>query len=144
MHSIRLRGPWECKPLERDGPGPLPSPCRVTMPCDWGDSLGHEFRGLVRFRRWFNRPTGLEAHERVWIVVESVDATASVTLNGHPLGEIPLGATYCEFDITALLQPRNELLVEVGCPADASLRPTDRGNLPGGLIGEVGLEIRGM
>ena len=42
----------------------------MTMPADWCGSLGADFLGRVRYRRNFQKPTGLESGERVWLVVE--------------------------------------------------------------------------
>ncbi len=154
-HIIRLRGPWQYQPLARtirmaDGSsqnesGNLPPPGRAKMPADWGESLGADFRGRVLYTRTFNRPTGLDEGQRVDLVVEQVDAFGVVSLNGQPLGEVGLSDTAPRFDITALLQPHNELRIEVELPrltADSAplVRP-GRENLPGGLIGEVRLEI---
>jgi beta-galactosidase/beta-glucuronidase len=152
IHSIRLRGPWRYEPLARsvlqsDGTptettNGLPPAGKVAMPGDWGATLGRAFRGRVRYRRAFGRPT-IEAGERVYLVIEAVDAEARVLLNGQPLGETRGGPA--RFDVTALLRPRNELMVEVSLP----VHPPDeerqirgaRAGLPGGLIGEVRLEI---
>ena len=46
-HRIRLRGPWECEPLARAGGGPLPPPCRITMPCRWGEAGLADFAGRL-------------------------------------------------------------------------------------------------
>jgi len=112
-HVIRLRGPWEFQPLARLIPGPdgalvetaaaLPPAGRVTPPADWGSSLSPGFRGRVRYTRRFNRPTGLEPHERVWLVIDGVDACGSYALDGHPLGSIDGYALPAANDITDLL-----------------------------------------
>src|SRR5262245_40687441 len=44
-HRIRLRGPWEYKPVS--GPDPLPAPGRMTMPCRWKDQGLPGFSGKV-------------------------------------------------------------------------------------------------
>src|SRR5262249_26352166 len=108
--------------------------------CDWGASLGREFRGCVRYRRTFQRPTGLEPHERVWLVCEGVDARGEVQVNGQSLGSVRGYALHSQWDITALLDVRNEILLDVELAADV-LRP-GREALPGGPIGEVRLEVR--
>jgi hypothetical protein len=139
-HRIRLRGPWECEPLARmmvhsggrveTVTGPLPPGCRMTMPCRWSEGGLGDFAGRVRFRRRFGYPGRIDAHERVWLTFAGVDAVAEVQLNGHFLGRHE-GADPFEFEVTALLQSRNELVVDVEAPA---------GN--GGLWGEVVMEIR--
>jgi hypothetical protein len=154
-HVIRLRGPWELVPLartvlaadgtSRDEPGELPPPARTDVPADWGPLLGSGFRGRARYLRRFNRPTNLAAGDRVLLVVEGVDAWAAAALNGAELGTISLGELPVRFDITPHLRPRNELSIDVELPRLTAESPplarADRGDLPGGLIGEVRLEI---
>ena len=154
-HLIRLRGPWDYEPLERsvaagapasDAPDEMPPPGRAQMPADWGAAPGADFRGCVRHRRRFNRPTGLEPHERVWLVLEGADGWAEVSLAGHRLGHVGGYALGAQFDVTALIEDRNELVVDVTRPhGDAAgeqpLR-SGREHLPGGLVGQVRLEIR--
>ncbi|HVX61650.1 MAG TPA: hypothetical protein VHC19_13640, partial [Pirellulales bacterium] len=151
-HVIRLRGPWEFEVLSgADSAACEDAPARATtgkarLPCDWSETLGRAFRGRVRYRRRFNRPTGLDSHERVWLVVEGVDAFGQATLNGQALGEVRGYALPASFDVTELLAPNNELLLDVELPADAApasnaVRP-GRESMPGGPIGEVRLEVR--
>ncbi len=154
-HIIRLRGPWQYEPLARtlllpsgevetEG-GDLPPPGRIQMPADWGDSLGPDFRGRVRYQRRFGSPTGLSSGDRVELVVEAVDARGRVSVNGTSLGEIYFADPPARFDITARLLPSNLLIVEVELPRLSSESPPlprpGRDGLPGGLIGEVRLEI---
>ncbi|HEV3341281.1 MAG TPA: hypothetical protein VG125_13015 [Pirellulales bacterium] len=151
-HSIRLRGPWRFEPLTRslaapngqilEQGGDLPPAGRGTVPSDWGSTLGAEFRGRVGYRRSFNPPGSLDPHERLWLVIEGVDARGMVSLNGRRLGEVPGYAVWSSFEITNVVGPRNEVLLEVELPAgEAPIRP-GRQNLPGGPIGEVRLEVR--
>ena len=88
-HTIRLRDPWDASP---------------------------QADGTVRFTRHFNRPTGLETGDRVWLVIEGA-APFSVSLNGHPVGQAsrlpPPAADPARYEITALLQPRNKLEIEL-------------------------------
>lgn len=152
-HSIRLRGPWQCYPLARTvllasgetavEPGELPQGGRIETPADWGNLLGVDFRGRVRYMRGFGLPTGIEPDQRIELVVERVDAFGQASLNGRSLGTV--GADPTRFDVTALLASRNELVIDVELPrltADSAplFRPGREG-LPGGLIGEVRLEI---
>ncbi len=154
-HVIRLAGPWEFLPLARtvllpDGStqaesGELPPGGKVQPPADWGATLGADFRGRVRYRRRFGRPSGLAHNDRVDLVIDRVDAWARVTLNDAPLGEITAAQSCARYDVTARLEPRNELSVEVELPRQtpqsAPLPRGDRVGLPGGLVGEVRLEI---
>jgi hypothetical protein len=154
-HVIRLRGPWEYCPLARsvmqaDGShrletNGLPAAGRITMPADWGATLGADFCGRVSYLRRFGRPTGLTAADRVELVIDRVDAFGCAALNSHELGEIAADGQPWRCDVTARLRPRNELVIEVELPqltADSpALARSGREGLPGGLIGEVRLEI---
>lgn len=131
-HRIRLRGPWECEPLVSLRPGEaLPPPRRMTMPCRWGEGGLGEFAGRVRFRRRFGYPGRLDPEERVWLTFAGVSGAAEVWLNGQFLGRQPDHAGPFAYEVTALLRPRNELVVVVEATTPA-----------GGLWGEVALEIR--
>ncbi|MBI2827159.1 MAG: hypothetical protein HYX69_21010 [Planctomycetia bacterium] len=103
-----------------------PTKGRVQLPADWGETLGADFRGRVRYRRHFNRPTGLEPHERVWLVADGVDAAGSFSLNGQPLGLIDGYAVPATSDVTDRLQPSNVVEVDVVLPPDAALRGAAR------------------
>src|SRR5947209_5220146 len=139
-HRIRLRGPWQCEPLARaarqaDGrlemtAQGLPPPCRMIMPCRWGEAGLADFAGCARFRRRFGMPRRLDAHEAVWLTFLGVDAAAVVTLNGCLLGRHEQAQQPFEFNITGLLREGNELTVDIEAPA---------GN---GYLGEVALEVR--
>jgi hypothetical protein len=116
-HRIRLRGPWDCEPVP------------LSAATDNGPRTTDE-PGRVRFRRRFGYPGRIDDYERVWLTFSGVEGTADVWLNGHFLGrqEQPAGAF--EYEVTALLRARNELVVEVEGPA------------MGGLWGEVAMEVR--
>jgi hypothetical protein len=101
-HRIRLRGPWRCEPSD--------------------------FTGRVRYRRRFGYPGRIDAYERVWLTFAGIGGEAEVQLNNHLLGLI---AAASEFEVTPLLRPRNELVVEIEGTAGQ-----------GGLWGEVALEVR--
>jgi hypothetical protein len=133
MHVIRLRGPWEYSPLEScDSRISLPAAGKVTMPCDWGDTLGRDFRGRVCYLRRFGRPTLDTPGERVWLVLLEIRGGAVVSLNGERLGEIASGQPG-RFEVTDRLDERNVLEVIVEQPPDA--------REPGGIVGDVRLEI---
>lgn len=155
-HTIRLRGPWRFEPLARsflaaDGQivelhENLPAAGRATVPSDWESHVGRNFRGRVRYRRSFNAPGTLDAGERLWLVVEGVDARGMVWLNDSCLGTVPGYAVWASFDVTNHVGPRNEIALDVELPAGVDrstgpLRP-GREQLPGGPIGEVRLEVR--
>jgi hypothetical protein len=116
------------------------------MPADWGDTLGDGFHGRVEYAREFARPTGLRPGQRVELVLAGVDAFGSAALNDSPLLEVPAGGGESRVEIAALLEDRNRLVVEVELPAVDShaapvVRPPGREHSPGGLYGEVRLEI---
>src|SRR5262249_54240836 len=100
-HRIRLRGPWDREPL--------PS----------GD-------GRFRFRRRFGFPGRLDDYERVWLTVAGIAGDVSVWLNGQLLGRQENATDGFEFEVTALLRPRNEVVIEAG----------------GESSGDVAMEIR--
>lgn len=151
IHRIRLRGPWQYEPRARweflpDGTRAetdrdLPPAGMTAVPSDWSQTpLGIGFHGRVRHRRTFARPTRLEPHETVFLVVEAATAVGHVRLNGTPLGVVRGSGRPGRFDITTLLRDRNELLIDVAQGPD---HPTDQPVQPGGLTGEVRLEISG-
>jgi hypothetical protein len=114
------------------------------MPADWSESFGHSFLGRVRYRRSFQKPTGLQYGARVWLVVEPPRSHATVTLSDEMLGELRAGDPAARYDITDSLADHNRLEIVVAHPPlDAACRaPHDFDQaLPGGLVGEVRLEI---
>jgi hypothetical protein len=114
-HRIRLRGPWEATPVGEE-------PRRVTVPCrlaDWDMT-----DGLVLLTRKFGYPGRIDADERVWLTLSPVEGSASLTLNGQPLGQAK--DSLFEHNITALLRPHNVLEIL----------------MRGSEVGEVALEIR--
>lgn len=132
MHTIRLRGPWHFEVVRAaaDSPPPLAASGRVTMPADWEASLGADFRGTVRYRRVFHRPTNLAPDDRVVLMFSEVRGALSAWLSGQPLASLASDERW--FDITSLLSDSCELIAEI---------THDAGPGPGGLVGEVRLEI---
>ena len=154
MHTIRLRGPWSVEPLKRfvlqpDGryksvDDALPAAGRVTMPADWSGLLGADFLGRVCYRRTFQKPTGLDSGERVWLVVEAARSEAWILWKGDLVGFVNPGETAGRFDITDRLEDHNAVEIIVDHPALDCMRCTVGDPLelpPGGLVGEVRLEI---
>jgi hypothetical protein len=129
-HRIRLRGPWECEPIQRSGPGEVPPARRVVLPGRWVEGGLAGFAGRVLFRRRFGYPGCIDEHERVWITIGGVEAVAEISLNGISVGRATAEDGPFEADVTELLHPRNELTVVV------------EGGVDGGLWGEVALEVR--
>ena len=78
----------------------------------------------------------------VWVVFDGVHVQAAVRLNAARLGELSASVPSEEFDVTARLEDRNELLVDAELPPiDAKDIGPDRESI--GPMGEVLLEIRG-
>jgi hypothetical protein len=153
MHTIRLRGPWELEPVARyvqlgDGryertDAPLVT-VRAKLPDDWAKVLGGEFLGSVCYRRTFQRPTGLEQGQRVWLIVEPPRSCCVVNLNDHSLGVVSGEGNPGKFEISKLLQDHNWLEILVHHPsldADGVAKNDIYLQTPGGLVGEVRLEI---
>jgi hypothetical protein len=153
-HVIRLRGPWELEPVARfvgqlDGTyrpvkEGLPRFARAKMPADWSSVFGADFLGRVRYRRAFQKPTGLESEQRVFLVVEPPRSEACVLLGGELLGFVHAGKGRGRFEITNRLQSSNKLDVIVDHPALDEMRRAlgePMVSSPGGLVGEVRLEI---
>jgi hypothetical protein len=116
-HSIRLRGPWECR-------RPGENPRRITVPCllsDW-DLADAD----VLLTRKFGYPGRIDAQERVWLTFAHMEGQAAITLNGALLGEARDGPFAS--DVTALLGPHNQLEMQVR----------------GVRIGDVAMEIRAL
>ena len=131
-HRIRLRGPWDCEPLAGEAPGaPAPAGGRMLLPGRWADAGLADFSGTVRFRRRFGYPGQIDADERVWLTCAGLADRAHVALNATVLAHDQDGREPFEFEITSLLQPRNELVMDVTGSAPS-----------GGPWGEVALEIR--
>jgi hypothetical protein len=153
MHTIRLRGPWQLEPVfrlvRRDDGGfdrltdSLPAVATMHVPADWSAAFGADFLGRVRYVRPFNAPPGLVPEERVWLVVEPQRSVARVMMSEETLGTVAAGDDAGRFDITHLLNPHNRLEIFVDHPAlvDGNIRDGEALKLPGGLVGEVRLEI---
>jgi hypothetical protein len=154
MHTIRLRGPWQLEPVFRyvlraDGglerhDDQLPAAAKLQMPADWSAAFGGDYLGRVRYVRPFNAPPGLQPDERVWLVVEPQRSAARVMLSEETLGMVSDSGAAQRFDITHLLSPHNRLEIFVDHPAvvDGWSAATDAAAMPpGGLVGEVRLEI---
>src|SRR5262249_13939951 len=101
-HRIRLRDPWERQAQA----------------------------GSVRFRRRFGYPGRIDAEERVWLTFAGITGFAAVELNGTELGRHE-GTDPFELDVTALLRPRNEVIVDVEGASEQGVP-----------WGEVALEVR--
>jgi hypothetical protein len=129
MHTIRLHGPWEYEIVRGEGRRAAPAG-HVTIPADWSETLGPEFRGRVRYLRRFHRPTGLAKGQRVFLCVERVEISGAVSLNGRLLGAAAATGGPFRFEVGSDLVRYNALVIEV--------ESLER---PGGVTGSVRLEI---
>jgi hypothetical protein len=114
------------------------------MPADWAESLGDDFLGRVCYRRTFQKPTGLGHGERVWLVVEPPRSRCVVSLNDYVCGVVFYGSAPGRFDITPNLHDHNRLDILVDHPTlddGGAAKDDSTTNMPGGLVGEVRLEI---
>ena len=143
IHSIRLHGPWDAKVVAVYGShGTVGQERRAKIPSDWGDWLGADFCGQVEYRRSFNRPTGLEPDQQVWLVVEQVDFHGDVFLNAHSIGSLTCGQSPdspFRIEIGKSLELSNVLRIDIQVAADSDR--AHRAGLAGGLVGSVRIEI---
>jgi hypothetical protein len=110
MHVIRLRAPWEIEALAKPP-------------------------GTVRCVRHFNKPTGLDGRQRVWLVVDGPVLPARIALNGQTVGQasgLPPSGAPTRNDITSLLAARNKIEIELVTP---------EGGDPLVSLGDVRMEI---
>ncbi len=134
-HRIRLRGPWW---RSAGTVFDTAAAVRIRLPStpaeqQGGDSTSPSSADYV-FRRPFNRPTGLQGGDVVWLVLEGIADLQTVRLNDQPIWQrrsstpesMPL-----EIAITKLLQDANQLELQLALPCPA---------LPY-LSGETRLEI---
>ena len=113
-HVIRLAGPWEYEVLRADaGAPPSSTSGRMQLPTAWQALLGGDFRGLIRLRRRFNRPTNLDPQETVWVVIEGSHLRCVAGLNGQSLGDLHDDAALGEFEVTSELPMHNELTIDL-------------------------------
>lgn len=108
LHTIRLAGPWEFQVADASDDWQT-----IKLPADWRTILqrlrADESQTRIEARRRFQRPTGLDGGERVWLVIPASDE-AGITLRINdaadplPTHEHPLGVA-CE--VTGSLQQSN-------------------------------------
>lgn len=107
----------------------------MTVPVDWRTLFG-DVAGQATFRRKFHRPTNLESHERVILVLTGVRGRGTVSLNDTLLGEFSAIGEAIEFDTTRFLNPFNTVSVQL------TFDPQEAPSLPGGLYAPVAIDIR--
>ena len=85
----------------------------MQTPCDLAQMFEPGFQGTIRLVRGFNRPTGLNAAERVWLVLEDAFEAGKIVLNGLLVGQsAPLSGS-TKLEITDCLLPHNLLTIEL-------------------------------
>lgn len=120
-HLIHLHGPWDVEKINADEPRYL-------------------------FKRRFGCPTNLEPTEKVFLVCELNEPLEKISLNENSIGEKIATAEIFRFDITARLQSRNELVIEVergeeNSPTITTSTQRIHWETVGSLVGIVRLEI---
>ena len=100
------------------------TPHRIRLGPPWEVA---EAPGGFRHTRRFGQPRSLGPGEQVWLVVESCPNSATAFVNGEGVGTSGEDIPALAVEITSLLRPRNELVIEARTAAP-----------PGG----VALEIR--
>lgn len=87
------------------------------MPHTWNNIDGQDggndyWRGTCVYRRTFPKPE-FGADERVYLEFRGVNASASVEMNGQPVGTHDGGYSTFRWDVTSLLKEENQLTVYV-------------------------------
>ena len=155
-HRIRLGSQWDFETLLDIEPSPdhilqtppanSPShkrakPERLKEVADYKQAAGATYQGRIRLVRWFGRPSGLQANDRVELGMDLLQNTLTVSLNGQELRPLaadqpiksptPMDADV-RFDVSLCLQDRNRLAIEL----DLADNPE-----AAGILREVWLEI---
>lgn len=135
-HRIHLKGPWEYhwSPPESANSKDA-AEGSVNMPRDWHSLFGDR-AGTAQFRRPFHRPTNLDSHEQVFIVLTEVRGDGTIFLNDIDVGMIHGIGRPVEFEVTSLLKSFNQLMINL------HFDPVSSAGAPGGLFGAVALDIR--
>lgn len=114
----------------------------INLGTAWEPPTPVQAAGGVLWTRRFGRPAGLEAGDRVFLVVSRPTVAAEMVVNAVRLPPLSAGAARWAQDITPLLRDRNELLVTVAATAvgGSAQELTGRVSLPS-AIGTIALEI---
>jgi hypothetical protein len=137
-HRIHLRGPWDyvwLDPANNVRETSLATSGTVAMPREWQAVFG-DVSGTARFLRKFHRPTNLDPHESVFIVLTKVRGSGTARLNDTDLGSFSSDGGTVAFDISQALEPFNQFAVDI------TFQQTSAPRQSGGLYGVVALEIR--
>ncbi|GAA4449811.1 hypothetical protein [Novipirellula rosea] len=125
MHTIRLRYPWTKQRHQEDT-----GATRVNVPERDEDVLAAESPVATTYTRNFNRPTGIESDDRVWLRITSWQGKlASLRINGQPQ---PTGTPPLEIELSDQWALHNKIEIQID-PVDGD---------PVRFDGDVTLEIQ--
>ncbi|EMI17846.1 hypothetical protein RMSM_05199 [Rhodopirellula maiorica SM1] len=125
MHTIRLRYPWTKQRHQDESDA-----SRVNVPERDEDVADDESPCATTYTRNFNRPTGIESDDRVWLRITRWQGTlVSLRINGQPQ---PIGTPPLEIELSKQWAPHNQIEIQID-PA---------GGNPVRFDGDVTLEIQ--
>jgi hypothetical protein len=133
-HVIRLRGPWQETVIQETVPG-------HEIPDSQRQQAGlHRY---VCFERSLGRPSQIDENERVWLVVEGLDAAGEVTWNDKHLGPLKRHFLPLALDVTDQLESRNRIALKLSYspPESIVFSPSKVEQDPCISVAEVRLEI---
>ena len=126
-HCIRLRGGWECRPLDVA----LAAASRIGLPVDWRHNQPRRFQLIRRF----GRPP-VDAGSQVVLRLENAPGIQCLSLNGQSVP--PPSPSHSRYEIPLDLAPdRNVLILEVETPTSTDSEPDSSP-----LWGDVAIVIR--
>jgi len=124
IHEMRLKGPWEyCWKSPEVAESELGTSLegRVKVPVSWRECFGNR-PGVVVWSRRFQKPTNLDAIERVMVAAPQLAGVVQVRLNGTPLPFEGQPDSGFRFDVTEMLDPSNVLEIEMECPTESDVQ----------------------
>ncbi len=135
-HAIRLRGPWWRSPGTRFDD-------QRAMRVQWAADVDAPESDAFVMRRTFNRPTGLDATNRVHLLAAGLDHLGAIELNGQRVWSLDPAVTSAVIDveISSVLQAVNQLELMFTLPRPALPRPALARPALARVSGEVRLEI---
>ncbi len=112
-----LGGVWELAPIAAAGARPEAAAAwhEMEIPAHWQQLVPlRDYAGRVLYRKRF--ALKVEKQTRIHLIFPGIFYYSTVYLNGRRLGDHEGYFTPQRYDVTDLLGPENELLVEVHCP----------------------------
>ena len=139
-HRMHLHGPWQYEWLS-DAPfdQSRTRSGRVKIPDEWNTLFG-DIAGKVLFRRRFHKPTNLEQHEHVYLIIVKLKGRVRISVNDVLLGAAQNPDETLDFEITDLLKPANELSLEIEYDSVSTASESDSKQFS--LWESVAIEIR--